>query len=1324
MNPRSNPYVGPRAFQPGEPFYGRDRELRSLSSLLIAERIVLMHSPSGAGKTSLMQAGLLPRLADESFDVLPVIRLNQEPPADMADAPGFNRYALSMMLSLEEGVPAAQRLGLRELVSLTLDEYLVQRPKPPEASPSTVLVFDQFEEILTVSPTDRESKLAFFEQLGKALRDKSRWALVAIREDYLGALAPFTRPIPGRFAATFRLDLIGVEGAMQAIQRPSLTQGVEFSTSAAQKLVDDLRRVQVQLPNGKLEDQLGLHVEPVQLQVVCYRLWQGLSATDQRIDESHLAGVGDVNQSLADYYAASVQNVATKSATSPRAIREWFDRKLITPEGIRGQVLMGAETSDGLPNPVVSMLEDAHIIRGEKRAGKTWYELSHDRLIQPVRTNNAAWFAANLSLFQQQAILWSQQGRPEGMLLRGKPFEDAERQAAAISLTVDEKSFLEACRKLNQAERREKLRTRIIQGLAFAALLAMVAAIAFGIRAGNSERQAQEARIAANAGATQASQNAATAVSAQATALSNEKLAQENSVLAKARELSAQSILRKEDFFQPELSFLLAAEAYQHMDRPETRNALLTTLQAPQYSPLSGFLTLPSGISLPDGSIMQRSINQALALGPDGKTLFVGRQDGTILLWDLQTRAPLQSLVAHPPSQPSTTLLFNNYETTKVFPIIPNQGVRGLAFHPNGKTFVSSGSDGKLILWDAASLEQFKNISTPKVTYTGLVTDNETRLASPAVPGALLFSPDGKSLYVALDACPRNPAPKDGICPILDGVVILDADTLDLQTTLQTDGPVYGLSVSPDGRTLAVTSQMDIRLWDTQTWKQSAKLSGHTDEVLTVAFNPNGKTLVSGSYDGTMRLWNLNTNTQIGEPLLSSKFDSQFPNRKYPVTHLSFSPDGRFFSSLSVTHVTVDSGLAALTLWDAKTYEKVKFYNYDVPWRGHFYEVYQVIFTPDGNNAYSGGVDEAIRIWDVTYLPQYGTGQMRLGHILPGHQGPVTMVGFSPDSEILASVSDDGTMRLWDVNKSTQIGGVWTSRDVPISTFAFSPDGVTLVTGAWDGAIRFWDIHSGKELGDPITKTADIVLGLVFSPDGKTLYSIGYKQDGSEKVVRIWDVESRKQVGKLAGSSQVIVVIAISPDGKTLATSAYGEKAIRFWDLETRKQVGEPIKSSATIVSLAFSPDSKKLVSAHYQDRILLMWDVETHQQVGAAFTNTLSNINAVAYSPDGTMLASGAWDFFVRLWNTETHNQLGEVLDTSSGHQEGVLAVAFSPDGKWLASGSQDTTIRLWSVDPGDWLQSVCQLASRNFTPEEWQEWFSNEPYHATCPQWPASQP
>ena len=419
--------------KPARTLYGRDHELRDLLDLLIAERIVLLYSPSGAGKSSLIHAGLIPRLREVGFQVLPVIRVSQEPPQGSP----LNRYLFSTLLSLEEGQPTEHRLDASHLPTLGLLDYLEQRllsQQPDQVSgepASQVLIFDQFEEILTLDPTDQAGKAAFFTQLGAALRDRNRWALITLREDYVAALDPYLRHIPTRLSNRFRLDLLGVNSARQAIQQPVKHSGVDFSQPAVDKLINDLRQIQVQLPDGSMETRLGPHVEPVQLQVVCFHLWQQLSPDKMQITEDDLSSIGSVDQSLATYYAAQVASIAARGNVKERFIRNWFEHELITESGIRGQVLMETEASKGLANTAIRMLVDAHLVRAEKRLGATWFELAHDRLIQPVRSNNAAWFQENLSLLQRQASLWAQQNRSETLYLRDEPLAEAEKWASA-----------------------------------------------------------------------------------------------------------------------------------------------------------------------------------------------------------------------------------------------------------------------------------------------------------------------------------------------------------------------------------------------------------------------------------------------------------------------------------------------------------------------------------------------------------------------------------------------------------------------------------------------------------------------------------------------------------------------------------------------------------------------------------------------------------------------------------------------------------------------------------------------------------------------------
>ena len=240
-----NPYVGPRSLHYGENIFGREREARQLVELLIAERIVLLYSPSGAGKTSLIEAALI-RAIERRFQILPVMRVSQEAVGEVRPA---NRYVFSALLSLERDFPS-NPISLDELGRMTFGDYLSRREAERAEKRAALLIFDQFEEILTVDPMKPDEKTEFFNQVGDAMRDLKRWALFSMREDHVAALDPYLRLIPTRLKATFRLDLLNVAGARAAIEEPARSMGVTFTPEATGKLVDDLREVLVRSGAG------------------------------------------------------------------------------------------------------------------------------------------------------------------------------------------------------------------------------------------------------------------------------------------------------------------------------------------------------------------------------------------------------------------------------------------------------------------------------------------------------------------------------------------------------------------------------------------------------------------------------------------------------------------------------------------------------------------------------------------------------------------------------------------------------------------------------------------------------------------------------------------------------------------------------------------------------------------------------------------------------------------------------------------------------------------------------------------------------------------
>ncbi|MGP8251043.1 MAG: hypothetical protein ACLQHF_03350 [Terracidiphilus sp.] len=455
----ANPFVGPRPLERGQPIFGRDREIDQLYYLLSAERIVLLHSPSGAGKSSLLQAGLLPRLQAQ-FDVWTPARVSLA----ANDVTGVNRYVRSCILGFEAEVPKELQRPADAIEKMTLAEYVATRPRRRSAPKNLALIFDQFEEVLTIDPVSIDAKCEFFTQLGQLLKDPHVWAIFALREDYLAPFDPYAHLVPTNFKNRFRLDLMGRDAASEAIEKTAELAGRSFAPEALKRLVSDLALMLVQQPNGEFSREPGPYIEPLHLQVACLNLWQRMEPGRTEIQESDIAEFGDVSVALADYYASEVGKTANGDVPAERDIRLWFGEKLIRRGKVRGSVLREYGQSGKLKNELIEKLIKTHLVRPEQRAGATWYELAHDRLIEPVLHDNEIWFAEHLNKVQQRALQWDKEGEPSALLLTGKDLAEAERWAkrSYLIMTPTEGRFLSACR---------QNRRRMLQARAAVALL-------------------------------------------------------------------------------------------------------------------------------------------------------------------------------------------------------------------------------------------------------------------------------------------------------------------------------------------------------------------------------------------------------------------------------------------------------------------------------------------------------------------------------------------------------------------------------------------------------------------------------------------------------------------------------------------------------------------------------------------------------------------------------------------------------------------------------------------------------------------------------------
>lgn len=473
---------------------------------------------------------------------------------------------------------------------------------------------------------------------------------------------------------------------------------------------------------------------------------------------------------------------------------------------------------------------------------------------------------------------------------------------------------------------------------------------------------------------------------------------------------------------------------------------------------------------------------------------------------------------------------------------------------------------------------------------------------------------------------------------------------------------ISSVAYSGDGKSV-LSSSWDgtVRLWDASTGKELRRLKGAKDGFSSVAVSPDGTILAGGDMGRTLYLWDAATGKEL----------HRVEKLENTVFGLRFAPDGKTLAGLSGNTVRV---------WDVTTVKELHRFT------GPKEDMRPFAISADLKTFVASLPDSSIHLWDLT------TGKE--SHQFPSGQAHLASLAVSPDGKMVASggAEDDRTVRLWDVTTGKELhrSGPYTGW---VESLTFAPDGKTLAVGEQFGTIHAYVVADGKERFQCSLREGSWVRGLVFSPDSKTLAAGGT----DDRVVHFFDAETGKERSLFSGHQNEIVAAVLATDGKSLI-SAGMDGAVYRWDLSTGKEINRWSINRRGVSAVAVAPDGQSLVIA--SEPILHLKEMATGKEI-RQFRGHKGTVSAVAFSPDGKTLASGTWeDHTIRLWNASTGEERLQIkLPMPNGHNYGAVPLVFANDGKMLISGSGDRAnpvFYFWDTATGKELRRIDHPVSR----------------------------